>query len=871
MPDITFHLDKERSEQDNALVIKLSEAISLAQMKKITSEKDAAAISFLLQEEQRFQKRVSGKTQDPLQFFHVSFPQGITALKLLTVTGKLYFNNKTLVCDFFGKVTFQEVEEQIAGKTYLAGKLHYQSSDIDVRECDWICQGPPHWFIKGISLRIISSETAWSEIRQALSPQAIIAYDPLPVLRLKDRVGAFADLFMTYPLPSGDFFEISYENPTSQVISKTGKNICKRQQQIEKSWENDLLETAFIRKAVGSSNYYCPIDKVAKSLVFLIELGWQVFDWQGKRVYHQTAIDLNLNDWQNSILVKGKVRFNEFEANIQDVIGAFNRKENFLQIGTDSVGLLANLKEDKQLEGLLEEGEIISEGIKMAKSRFGSMQELFNTDHGIHVESGLKDLGSKLANFQGIPQALPGDGFMGSLRPYQQLGVNWLAFLHSMGLHGLLADDMGLGKTVQVLAFLSRHPIEKPILIVLPTSLIFNWKYEIAQFLPHVHVVVHHGPNRAKSEQVLNQKQIILTSYTTLRMDLPLLKNIIFSALILDEAQAIKNAQTQTALALYSMQADFRLSITGTPIENHLREVWAHFRFLIPDLFDDEKSFESDLLAAQSDSRYLQRIKKKIKPFILRRKKEEVAQDLPEKIEQIVWITMSPEQQNVYDTFLQGVRSGLIKKVHAEGMGKHRMEVFEAILRLRQICCHPLLVSEKLEHSEALLSSAKLEALLDDMEVVLEEGRKAIVYSQFTSMLKLISKEAYARQWNFAYLDGATQNREKVVRQFQEDSETPFFLVSLKAGGTGLNLTAADYVFLFDPWWNDAVENQAINRAHRMGRHDTVIAKRFITYESIEEKMLKLKKQKQTLITDLLSDEFADNNLTEDDLLFLLN
>lgn len=864
MSGLTFHLDKERSEKDNAVVVSLSETISASQLKKLPSEKDIAALTFLVEEENRYQKRSS---TEPYKYLHISYAKAMAALKLLTVTGKLYFNNKPLVCDFFGKVTFTEKEVQTDGKTYLTGCLQFHTTEIDVRECDWICQGPPHWFIKGISLRIMSSDVTWGQIKQALAPQPIISYEPLPVLRLKDRVGAFADLFMRYPSSSGEIHEVSFENPTMQVLDNDKKNVCKRHAQVEKAWENDLLVTSFIRKAVGTSHYYCPVDKVAKSLSFLLELGWQVFDWQGRRVQHQNAMQIEVESKQNTILIKGKVRFNEYEANIQDVVGAFNRKECFLQLGVDSVGLLPDLREDKQLQGILEEGEVVSGGIKMAKSRFGSIQELFTSTN---IEPALKDLGSKLTHFQGIPEALPSADFMGVLRPYQQEGVNWLSFLHEMGLHGMLADDMGLGKTVQVLAFLSRIAIVKPILIVLPTSLLFNWKHEISQFLPKMSVMTHHGPNRTKSENILNQNHIILTSYTTLRLDLPLLKSIGYSFLILDEAQAIKNSQTQIAMALYSMQADFRLSITGTPIENHLREIWAHFRFLIPDLFDDEKAFESDLLAAQSDSRYLQRIKKKIKPFILRRKKEEVAKDLPEKIEQIVWVNMAPEQQNVYDTFLKGVKTGLISKVKADGLGKHRMAVFEAILRLRQICCHPMLVADKLEEQDVMLSSAKLEALLEDMETVFEEGRKAIVYSQFTSMLKLISKEALVRNWKYAYLDGTTQNREKAVAQFQEDANTPFFLVSLKAGGTGLNLTAADYVFLFDPWWNEAVENQAINRAHRMGRQETVIAKRFVTCESIEEKIIKLKQQKQALISDVLDDELATSQLTEDDLLFLL-
>jgi SNF2 family DNA or RNA helicase len=469
-----------------------------------------------------------------------------------------------------------------------------------------------------------------------------------------------------------------------------------------------------------------------------------------------------------------------------------------------------------------------------------------------------------------VATTYPGSQFIGELRPYQQEGVNWLSFLYEYGFHGILADDMGLGKTVQVLAFLSQLQLSQPILIVLPTSLIFNWKKEIERFLPGQPVMVHHGSLRPKAFDLRSSGTFILTSYTTLRIDLPLFLSIEYQGVILDEAQVIKNAQTQTAQAVCRLNSQFRLSITGTPVENHLSELWSHFHFLIPELLGEHKEFEAELTAGVADSRYLKKIKRKIKPFILRRRKEEVAKDLPEKIEQIVWVEMAASQRQVYDEFLAGIRGNLLKKVETDGISRHRMEVLEAILRLRQICCHPLLVSAHLAENQAIASS-KLDILLQDLETILDEGRKVLVYSQFTSMLALIGKELKNRGWNFAYLDGSTMNREKVVNQFQEDPQVPIFLISLKAGGIGLNLTAADYVLLFDPWWNEAVENQAINRAHRIGRQDTVFAKRYLAQETIEEKIMILKEHKRLLIEDILDDETGNSCLTEQDLTFLLS
>lgn len=429
---------------------------------------------------------------------------------------------------------------------------------------------------------------------------------------------------------------------------------------------------------------------------------------------------------------------------------------------------------------------------------------------------------------------------------------------------------MGLGKTVQVLAFLSRIELKSPILIVMPTSLIFNWKKEIERFLPGFPFVIHHGLDRLKSIEILDKPQLILTTYTTARLDFSLLSQLSYECIILDEAQAIKNAHTQTSETVKKLNSSFRLSITGTPIENNLQELWSHFHFLIPDLFGTEDSFKAEILAGSSDSRFFKRIKKKIRPFLLRRRKEDVAKDLPEKIEQTVWVEMSEGQRAIYDEFLSGVRRNLIKKVDLDGVSKHRMEILEAIMRLRQICCHPLLVGSENNHSP--LESAKLDILIADLETAISEGRKILIYSQFTSMLALIGKRLKENNWNYAYLDGGTQNREKVVNEFQENPAIPLFLISLKAGGIGLNLTAADYVFLYDPWWNNAIENQAIDRAHRIGRKETVIAKRYIMLESIEEKMMKLKVAKSSMAADLLDDENGGaGSFNADDLLYLLS
>lgn len=849
----------------------------------LASPKDASLITFLINEEANYLKREFGRSIDrkhtPLNTFHISPKETFQALKLFAINGKLHFNQKSIVIDLYGKTDFYySVDDSQKVSAY----IKINDNDFLISTCDFVAKGPPRFIIKGISLKIISTDVPWKDLKGSFegkfrpihdlideanddpeAPKVVvntpihipINREPLPVLVLTDRHGAFANLNMDYGLPNF----VSYQNFSGEVVDSS----IKRLPQQEAAWEKDLLETDFIKKTVGNSHYYCPLDKVAKSLAFLLEIGWQIRDRHGNRLIQQDKLDLQAEAKAEHIAIKGKVFYGSFEADLSKIAGAFNRRERFVEIAPGHAALLPNSWEQSGLDTLFEEGEIVGEELVMKKNQIGSLASLFTSQPQMKLDIDLKQLAQRIDTFQGVTTKEPGKAFLGSLRPYQQEGLNWLSFLHNFHFNGILADDMGLGKTVQVIAFLSTLIIEKPVLIIVPTSLIFNWKRELERFLPSLDVYIHHGNKR--NEKTLLNRQIIITTYTTLRLDFKSLSHLDYSCLFLDEAQAIKNASTQTAQAAARIKADFRLSITGTPIENHLMELWSHFNFLMPDLFGDEKAFAAEVQAGMSDLRFNQRIKRKIRPFLLRRRKEDVAKDLPEKIEQVVFVEMGESQRSIYESFLSGVRNNLLSKVALDGISKHRIEVLEAIMRLRQICCHPLLIGS--EPAE----SAKLDILIEDMETAIEEGRKVLIYSQFTSMLALINAKVKEKGWRSVYLDGSTQNREKVVTEFQQNSDINLFLISLKAGGIGLNLTAADYVFIYDPWWNNAVENQAIDRAHRIGRKDTVIAKRYITVESIEEKMLKLKAAKSALASDILDDTLIVEGLSSDDLLFLLS
>jgi superfamily II DNA or RNA helicase len=901
MEELIYLIDKTRSEQDELLVIKIQLAkrnnlilspledqpvLSQEKLKALSTTKDASLIPFLVQEEINYLKKNAGRSIDrkytPLNTIHISPKETLQALKLFAMSGKLHFNAKAVVIDLYSKT---EIYYSLNESQKITALIQSGEQIFDLSTCDGVFKGPPYFIIKGVSLKILSTDISWKDLKNAFKGEfrsiqellreskedhenprvsvnvnvhTLVNPEPLPVLILKDRLGSFAELFMDY----GTSKFVPYDDIPGAITDKS----IKRTIALEAAWEKDLLETDFIRKTVGTSHYYCPLDKVAKSIAFLLEIGWQVRDWRNNRILLQTDLYLNSETNKEHIIVKGKVHYGNFEANLKDIVGAFNRRERFTEIAPGHAALLPDSWGSTGLDGLVEEGEIASDGIQLKKNRIGSLALLFESHPKMHLDRNVELLKKQILSFEGIQSKKPSSNFLGTLRPYQQSGLNWLSFLHDFGFHGILADDMGLGKTVQVIAFLSTLKLQNPALVVVPTSLIFNWKKELERFLPSMQIEVHHGLQRRNI--IENHSQVIITTYTTLRLDFSLFSQMHYSCLFLDEAQAIKNASTQTAQLLSRLNADFRLSITGTPIENNMIELWSHFNFLMPDLFGDEKSFAAEVQAGMSDSRFHKRIHRMIRPFLLRRKKDEVAKDLPEKIEQIVYIEMGEGQRIIYESFLIGVRKGLLSKVSTEGITKHRIEVLEAIMRLRQICCHPLLVSSS---EDTATESAKLEALMEDLDTAIKENRKVLVYSQFTSMLSLIGAKVKKQGWKSVYLDGSTKNREKVVNEFQENPEINLFLISLKAGGIGLNLTAADYVFLYDPWWNNAVENQAIDRAHRIGRKNTVIAKRYIITESIEEKMLKLKEAKSALAADVLDDDAVVEGLSSNDLLFLLS
>ena len=459
---------------------------------------------------------------------------------------------------------------------------------------------------------------------------------------------------------------------------------------------------------------------------------------------------------------------------------------------------------------------------------------------------------------------VPMSRFCGKLRPYQTAGVQWLDYLHEHRLGGCLADDMGLGKTVQAIALLSQlYPaVKAPSLLVMPRSLLFNWSRELETFAPGLSFYTFHAGGR--DWQAAASSQVILTTYGTLRADIETISQTSFHAVLLDESQAIKNSQTQTAKAAFLLKAEFRLALSGTPVENNLGELHALFRFLNPGMFLGRTEFERDYvqpIQKENDPAAARELRRKIYPFILRRLKAEVLKELPPKVEQVLYVEMGEEQKAYYHQRRRFFQEWVRGEIGRNGLAGSQLVVLEALLELRQIATVPE------SKTDGAVVSAKRERLLEALEEVLANGRKCLVFSNFLAGVEQVCEMLDEQGIPHVRMTGATVNRQELVETFQNDPRVKVFVMSLKTGGVGLNLTAADTVFLLDPWWNTAAETQAVDRTHRIGQKNSVLTYRLIARGTIEEKILELQKHKSHLVDQIISsDGAALKSLSESDI-----
>jgi non-specific serine/threonine protein kinase len=665
-------------------------------------------------------------------------------------------------------------------------------------------------------------------------------------------------------------FEVSYESRTPETSSAYDPETATftrifRDEKTEKDMFGRVSEYG-LKRVTGSSglfNLRAKVDIVDFLMRYIpkaVADGFEIYGEENiKNVRinrNKPTISFNISSGIDWFDLKTVINYGELPVSLKEMRRALKRRETYIKLADGSIGEVPEewLERYKHLFGM---GEETDQGLRFSSQQVTLLDQLMSETETVNVDEEFQRRRERLLTFTGItPVPLP-DNLTGELRPYQKAGVDWLHFLHEYQFGGCLADDMGLGKTIQVLAFLQslreKQDTPRANLIVLPRSLLVNWQREAEKFTPDLRALEYHGQLREKDIATFDQYDLVLTTYGIVIKDIELFRSYRFHYVILDESQAIKNPVSQSARACRLLNAEHRLVMTGTPVENSTFELWSQFAFLNPGLLGSLEYFKSEIggpIERDANADTAQFLRKMVYPFILRRTKEQVAPELPARTERVIFGDMEPAQRKLYNRTREDYRKSLLGLIEGQGMENARMKILEGLLRLRQICIHPRLVDHSF-HGE----SAKFELLLEQIETLLAEGHKALIFSQFVESLKLLRIELDARKIRYAYLDGQTNNRQEQVDLFQNDPAIPFFLISLKAGGVGLNLTAAEYVIHLDPWWNPAVEMQASDRAHRIGQDKPVFIYKYILRDSVEEKILLLQERKKNLVEQLITTE----------------
>jgi SNF2 family DNA or RNA helicase len=568
-----------------------------------------------------------------------------------------------------------------------------------------------------------------------------------------------------------------------------------------------------------------------------------------------------------------EVQFGDQFVGIKEIQKAVLKKQNYVELKDGSLGMLPE-EWLKKYENVLKFGRVKGDELQVSKLHFSLIDELSSDINSFEIEQELFEKKNKLLNFKEMADIELPKNIKAKLRDYQVEGFKWLNFLDEFSWGGILADDMGLGKTLQMLTFLQEQQNRDKKgtnLVVLPTTLIFNWQAEAEKFCPKLKLYVHRGGTRQKVNEHWKDYDIILTTYGMVRSDIELFREFHFNYIILDESQAIKNPDSLISKAVKLLNSRNRLVMTGTPVENNTFDLYSQMEFLNPGLLGSGEFFKTEFatpIDKLQDKEKAAQLRKIVYPFMLKRTKEEVAKDLPDKTESIIYCEMDAKQRKVYDTFREMYRQKLVDKMALEGKEKSSFLILEALLKLRQICDSPALLSDDTEYDQ---NSAKLEEIIREIEEN-AGNHKILIFSQFLKMLDLIKEHLEKHKIKYEYLDGKTTDRAERVNHFQEDENCRVFLMSLKAGGVGINLTEADYVYLVDPWWNPAVEQQAIDRTHRIGQKRKVFAYRMICKDTIEEKILLLQDKKRAIAKDIISTEDGFlKKLSQDDIIDLFS
>jgi len=647
---------------------------------------------------------------------------------------------------------------------------------------------------------------------------------------------------------------------------------------LEEQFREKLINVGFIFKSYEwkDSVWIISQARFSKAVRELVAAGWYV-ETEGRMMRSPGEFNMRVSSGIDWFELHGEVDFGG-GANVKlpRLLAALKRRETTIRLDDGSYGVIPDdwLQKYGILSGL---GTSEGDHVRFKPHQVGILDALLASRPEVSCDALFEHVRGELCNFSGITPADTPAGFQGELRAYQREGLGWIHFLQKLNLGGCLADDMGLGKTIQVLALLEERRSARvdsrteipPSLVVMPRSLVFNWLREAERFTPDLRVLEHTGIERIRGHEHFDDYDAVFTTYGTLRRDAAFFQEKNFDYIILDEAQAIKNASTESSKAARLLNGRHRLALSGTPIENHLGELWSLFEFLNPGILGTASIFKPGKSAAEKlDDETIGFLARALRPFILRRTKAQVASDLPEKVEQTLFCALEPAQRALYNELRDHYRQALLGRVKSDGIEKSKMHILEALLRLRQAAIHPGLIDPQ----RADEPGAKMDLIMDQLREVITEEHKALVFSQFTSMLALLRRRLDEEKIRYEYLDGKTKDRSAPVERFQNDPDVKLFVISLKAGGLGLNLTAAEYVFLLDPWWNPAVEAQAIDRTHRIGQTRSVFAYRLIAKDTVEEKVLQLQDSKREIADSIISqDGSVLRNLRAEDLELLLS
>ena len=672
--------------------------------------------------------------------------------------------------------------------------------------------------------------------------------------------------FIPQDTPPEPLLKITYEEPTltptllfkykqeiippdfrdKEVINKKNGKKMNRLMDMEAIFQQDLItlftemNLPFMLQNPGDIAKF--LDKV---IPILKDRGWQIDSNVPNFKVAEKPIDLSFNissSNDNLFYFEPNCTINGNPHSLQEIAalmiqnqGYIKTKNGFVQLSNQSQNEL------KTLTNL----NAFRNGKTFSKSEVLPMITAANVNG---TSTDVKTLIDRIDNMKNLSQFQISKDFRGELRDYQQFGVNWMFLLSQMGLGGILADDMGLGKTVQTLALSTRLPGEKPILVIGPTNVIYNWSKEIKTFLPQKKSLIYTGPTRNTKLNHFNKVDFIITSYGVLKNDVAELSKHHYKALFVDEAQYIKNPKTQTSKAIKCLNSEFKLVMTGTPIENQLQDLWNLFDFIMPSYLGTQRTFDVDITESRQHI-----IKTKIKPFVLRREKREVLDSLPEKTEIIIKCPLSEEQMTLYKTVLDATKKGIL----SPSGKKNKLGILAALLKLRQVCIHPGLLKEMNSQS---IPSAKFEIVKEKIIELMNENHKVVMFSQFTGMLDMIEKWVQQQSFYLERIDGSItgKTRQAAIDRFQKKQGSGIFIISLKAGGVGINLTSADYVMHLDPWWNPAIESQATDRVHRMGQKNKVFVYKFIAAGTIEEKIQELQSHKKQLLTQIIDIDNAE-------------